>query len=297
MGQTLTALIEFLERTGRRPIVIASHPRSGTHLLLDALRMNFPECAPNKRRGEALHRLYINLDTVERIDVATAIRVAGRSRCPLFKTHAMSNFRHTSLQAHACIEDSEAAAWFKKNATFLYSYRDGREALCSTQNMMRSYAPEARVCFSRFIRQFEHGLPRPALWSRHVRGWMRNACVYCVAMEELLRFPEEVLKGIGDHLQLGRPARWRLPSRPINIQQRLSRLFSRRPASTAILSTRPDSGWRSVFQEEDRHFFARHAGSLLVKLGYEESSDWLDPANDQLPSSPAGFWSHVPVGC
>ncbi len=41
-----------------KPILIASHPRSGTHLTIDLLRKQFLECQSSKRLGEPLDKIY-----------------------------------------------------------------------------------------------------------------------------------------------------------------------------------------------------------------------------------------------
>src|SRR4051794_28399866 len=56
--------VSWLEAHAVRPIVVVSHPRSGTHLMMDALRLNFRECRAWKRPGEPLERLYLNLDSL-----------------------------------------------------------------------------------------------------------------------------------------------------------------------------------------------------------------------------------------
>jgi hypothetical protein len=47
-----------------------------------------------------------------------------------------------------------------------------------------------------------------------------------------------------------------------------------RPESTAIINGgRQD--WHECFTPEDRAFFHREAGDLLVELGYESSDAWV----------------------
>src|SRR4051794_27731921 len=52
-------LARELARPERRPVVVASHPRSGTHLLIDLLRRQFPACASWKYPLERMDRLYL----------------------------------------------------------------------------------------------------------------------------------------------------------------------------------------------------------------------------------------------
>ena len=48
-----------------KPILIASHPRSGTHLTIDLLRKQFQECQSYKRLGEPFDRLYLALEAFD----------------------------------------------------------------------------------------------------------------------------------------------------------------------------------------------------------------------------------------
>ena len=50
-------LLRRLDRLGVRPVVVASHPRSGTHLCIDTLRLNAPACASWKWPFERADRL------------------------------------------------------------------------------------------------------------------------------------------------------------------------------------------------------------------------------------------------
>ncbi len=47
-----------------RPIIIATHKRSGTHLTIDTFRRQFLECNSWKYPGEPLDRLYLSLESV-----------------------------------------------------------------------------------------------------------------------------------------------------------------------------------------------------------------------------------------
>ena len=47
-----------------KPVVVASHPRSGTHLTLDLLRKQFPACASYKLPAQPLDRLYFALEAL-----------------------------------------------------------------------------------------------------------------------------------------------------------------------------------------------------------------------------------------
>lgn len=47
-----------------KPIIVASHPRSGTHLTMDLLRKQFPACVTYKLPTQPLDRLYLALEAL-----------------------------------------------------------------------------------------------------------------------------------------------------------------------------------------------------------------------------------------
>jgi hypothetical protein len=115
-------------------------------------------------------------------------------------------------------------------------------------------------------------------------------------MEGLIRSPDRVLPDLGERLQMKGGAGWAVPAQPTSIfQQRLSRFLSRRPSSTAIIVSSPaHRKWRDLFSADDRAYFADQTGDLLIRLGYEETANWIRPELDAAPSHPAGFWHERP---
>ena len=60
-----------------RPILIASHPRSGTHLTIDFLRRQFSPCSSWKHWGESLDNLYLPLEAITAQQKGISIEKAG----------------------------------------------------------------------------------------------------------------------------------------------------------------------------------------------------------------------------
>lgn len=280
-------LLTWLQQTNCRPIVVASHPRSGTHLVIDTLRHNFPECQSWKFWGERTDHLYLNLSALgwhhRRVTDRAAIRILSHAKRPIIKTHAFAGLT-PDVADHEFMEaiDPYLIDWLRREATFIYSYRDGREVLCSWHQMLAGASPPIRVPFSEFIRQRVFGVSRAKSWALHVQGWLDQPSVLCLRMEELLACPRRALAAHTQQLglKLG-AAKLRVPRKIASrFEHRLNRLFSLRPQSTAIVSPTKRLHWRQIFSPEDRQFFYEETGGMAVQLGYEKSADWVDPRND-----------------
>jgi hypothetical protein len=272
------AVVRELARPARRPVVVASHPRSGTHLLIDFLRRQFPACASWKRPLERLDRLYLNLDFLLweppplSADRAVAIlrRTPGR---PIVKTHAFADYRTTGFGVTRPFPAAVADA-LRRNATTLYVYRDGRCAISSYRTFL---TPD--MSMGEFLRQPEPGtgLSRPAARAKHVRGWLEQPGVVPVRMEDLTRRPGDVLAAL--ERALGMPAAWREPLLPPPLRSvwhsRRARLTARVPPSTAIVVPGPRPDWRREFSAADRAFFQAESAGMLQRLGYEPDDRWV----------------------
>ena len=51
-----------LEQLSTGPVVVASHRRSGTHLMIDVIRRHFQPCRGWKWPGEPFDRLFVDVD-------------------------------------------------------------------------------------------------------------------------------------------------------------------------------------------------------------------------------------------
>ncbi len=283
-GDTASVLRE-LERDGSRPIVVASHPRSGTHLCIDLLRLNFEPCRSRKAWLERADRLYFSLDTFGRagqpFDVELAKRILGRVPRPIVKTHSLSDLSTGGVQRRPWCIRPDLAEWFRCNASAVYIYRDGREVLRSLYHYMQSFEPEARVPFSQFIRQQIHGVSRPRVWAEHTRSWLAYPKALCFSMDQVRQESVQTLATLARTLDL--PPVHQAPKLPAKCNSAIvSRAWRRlvpEPRSTAIVAYRKNEcfgHWRDAFSDPaDREFFHREAGDLLIALGYERSDQWV----------------------
>ncbi len=286
MSQDMAAMLRAVNKDRCRPIVVASHPRSGTQLCIDTLRINFKPCWTRKNWFEPADGLYLGLDESapanQTLDLYRISRILSRARRPIVKTHALSDLHHGGVERPAWTIDQHVANWLNDRSSFIYIYRDGRDVLRSLYHYMQPIAPEARVPFSQFIRQRVNGVSRVAAWAQHVRSWRIRAGVCHVKMEELVNQPFETLNRLAADLDLPpAPDEPQIPRRcDADFLSRAWRRLVPTPSSTAIVPRHEVAEYstsRQAFsQEADRRFFHAEAGDLLIELGYEQSADWVD---------------------
>jgi hypothetical protein len=267
---------------GKRPIVVASHPRSGTHLTIDALRRHFPACNAWKLPGERLDRVYVSIDAVlsgelrESAAASTLLRAAR----PIFKSHAYPDFRRSADQR--CLDHSNP--WWltlaRSQSDLVYAVRDGRAVVCSYHLYMKGITSAADCSLADFLRQRVDGKTRIAVWAEHVREWLETPKVIVIRFEDLTRNPEETILSLGHSLGLeSRTVSPLLPEiRPHTFRARVQGRLRMRPDSTAVPG-RPQGHsldkWREAFTKADRELFHKEAGDVLLRLGYERSDQWV----------------------
>ncbi|MCC0176430.1 sulfotransferase domain-containing protein [Waterburya agarophytonicola K14] len=257
-----------------KPIVIASHPRSGTHLTIDLLRKQFKECQSSKKLGEPLNRLYCGLDPQNLLSDLQAFNILQQVKRPLVKTHCYPQFSYLSSEKISWVN------WLKKEADIYYVLRDGRDVMCSLHLFMQSYDPSTRCSLSEFIRQKTGDTSRIKNWANHIKMWLDEPKVKILKFENVIKNTESVLENIQHDLEL--TPLHQQPILPTRIKSlwhgRWIILTQRKAESTAIIGYyrgQKVSKWQTAFTLEDRKFINSEVGDLLIQLGYEKSNNWM----------------------
>ncbi len=262
-----------------RPIIVAAHRRSGTHLAIDLLRRQFHECRSWKWPCEYLHHLYLDMDLLRprhpwHIDTAKAYALLERAPRPIVKTHGLPHFRHLGEQASELIRLFQAADTF-------YVLRDGRDVLCSMYAWSNGVGSRTQCSLSEYMREIINGGNRVQVWADHVRTWLQSREVKVLRYEDIISQPRESLKQL--EAALGLKASWTEPLVPRRVRNRWHRRWVRLvavwPQSTAVLGkaggARPPK-WRETFSPDDRALFHEYAGDVLTRFGYVQEVDWVD---------------------
>lgn len=271
----------------RDPIIIATFPRSGTHLTIDLLRKQFAECRSWKLPGEPTNRLFFSVEAtmrtrgVGRMSEAKALRVLRRAQRPIVKTHLVYDDTATGEFAPNEYVRRRWEPWLRERGAWIYIHRDPREVMSSYQLIRQRNHPTARCSFPEFIRQKVDGMNVVASWAWHARRYLMRDDVLPLSFRQVVKETEATLKTIGERIGLTPQFRQPLLPRRLNgvRELRFNWLFRTRPESTAQPGRHGNQqpvDWREALHRDDRRFFHEMAGDMLIDLGYEESEAWID---------------------
>jgi hypothetical protein len=261
------------------PVVVASHRRSGTHLMIDLLRRNFDACRPAFRFGANPHRyLYFVLDRLRpthphHVGVEACQRVLRSTEKPALKTHDTPDFEQLDPTGRRLCEAALS------HGVVVYCVRDVRAVLASLHAFDAVNGNSGARCLSDYIREEVDGLPRPAVWANHVRAWKRDRPHWHVVQyEHVVGRPREVVERLAEWL--GDQPTGVDPILPPKMKHRrdlwLSRFIGMPPSTNVIGQTKTikPRDWRTAYSDDDIGFLDKHAGEVMRELGYVVGRDW-----------------------
>lgn len=266
---------------GVRPVLVASHQRSGTHLTMDLLRRQFDACRPPFRPGVNPHRyLYFSMDRFRpthpsHVGPSACLAVLRSTSMPILKAHSLPGFPEASEEA------APLCAALMARSIRIYCVRDVRSMLASL-HAFDAVDDEryAAMPLAEFIRTEINGVPRPGVWANHVEAWLdRGEPSLVLRFERVIADPAGTMDELAQ--ALGQPPLRREPVLPRAMKHRW-RIWAARltgvPESTNVIGRRKGMAvpkWRDTLDPDDRAFIERHAGHALRRLGYEPDDAWV----------------------
>nr|WP_277816490.1 sulfotransferase domain-containing protein [Mariprofundus sp. KV] len=255
-----------------RPVIVASHPRSGTHLTMDLLRRQFSACEVNKRLFSFRDTPYINLDEFlsknTKVD-SREVKWFNRAKIPIIKTHRLPSFDEPFQYLNPIPESrAELSKYLEQHAFKIFVHRN----IKSTMVSLYYFVPESDRGGSihEFIRQVrgKRQLSRIGFWAYQMARWLERDDVLSLDYDELLKSPERFLPSIGSFINQ-RPL-LRMPLLPEAPKSLLSRrgamFFSRKPTSTAIMSYESRRYTVDSFNNEDDQFILKEVEKVAPGL-------------------------------
>lgn len=256
-----------------KPIIVASFPRSGTHLTIDGLRHFFIETYRRQGFGQAVHSLYMNLD---RLDPAHPYPLSERKAREILKTCPKRVIikTHCSVGIDQVGEANRALAQGIIDASDVaYVVRDVRPVMTSFMALRPLKFPDSPRQISAFLRTPMDGGEGPAAnWARHVAGWLDQPRVHIIKFEEMRTDYARAISTLGEQLHLTSN---RYPiqmfSKPRSMFENRVRRWLGIQNSSAIDNLRmafetPD--WKQVMSKEDLDLIRQQAGEIMKRLGY-----------------------------
>lgn len=258
--------------SAERSIVVASHPRSGTHLTIDTLRRHFAPCKAWVYPWETVHHLYLDLDRLQqahpqRLTIDKAERLLTRCERPIIKTHSQPRLKE--FKGREGVWASSVLA----KARVLYVVRDPRDVMCSAYLWCHP-DPNGRPSFASFLRVKDKGRNRIQRWVEHVERWSSVKGVKVLPMEKLKRQLADTLAELATLVGMEPLGIESIlpPKREVyNRCQDYARRLLRKYDSTAVpgrLSAEPSPDWAHIATRADNDFMSRYAGRMMERLGY-----------------------------
>ena len=266
-----------------RPILVASHPRSGTHAVIDFIRKTFPSTRSWRLWGLPLNHLYVNIESLtlqesrvnKRLAEWSASRKFNRPDRALLKTHFLPDFSETWVEEQS---GPLGASWREiiDEAHLVYVTRDPRAVMRSYKTFMSQFEPAyGEMSLVEFCQtaHWTGKMDRLDWWSRHVSEWLAVENVIHVRLERLLSDPAAVATRLSDALE-ERPVLSKDPlPKPFRSvwEARLSRLTSLAPESTTVLPELKEGAKAKQADPDELRFFderlAGRPGHLLTRRG------------------------------
>nr|WP_319397838.1 sulfotransferase domain-containing protein [uncultured Carboxylicivirga sp.] len=257
----------------KTPIVITSHPRSGTHLTIDLIRRHFPESRIYKRWGSNDNVFlsigsYNSNNQYNRSIEAEALKLISPCTHPVIKLHTYAwqgiekNYPHW-------IE------WMTEKGKTIFVYRNIYSVLTSMHLYEQSFNENARCPLKEFIRQSYLGYEnRIMYWNNEMIKWKGKKNTLLVSYEEIITKTEQTINKLGDFIDLKPKINYPLlPSKVNSIwHARLQRIFSTNPTSTAIVpydNKTKNSEWLRQFDKNDLAFIRQYAEEAMSLFGYK----------------------------
>lgn len=258
-------------------VIVASHPRSGTHLTIDSLRLNFNTLGDDFVDFDCLLPMHKRPVTPEDFRA----QLARQTGIPILKTHVTAvgqEFTHDE-------ETLRLAKSVLDTSKIIYVFRDGRDVLtslyCYQQNLV---PPPPKVSFAEFLRTpsayraaaisasgWPNDLTSVQAWARHVSEWLDSDRSLPIGYEEWSADPAATLQKVARYLELPPPASVRRAAfqRPSFLARLKRKLTGKQLESSAVLPRKGVVGdWVNYFSKDDEDLFWDLAGSAMQRLGY-----------------------------
>lgn len=266
---------QFRLRYGAQPAPVLfanSFPKSGTHLLLQAL-MGFAKLGP---------AVYSGLPAITMFHGFTGEQAPAAEVARQIEGLASGDIGYGHVHAEPELVD----ALSKDKIVSYFIYRDPRDVVVShayyvthiwTSHVHHEYYANELTNFEQRLTASIQGRPEltdisfPGIQQRFAPyvGWLDHPATLAIRFEDFIREKQATLEAILEHAQ-GRG----FPVQGDRAQALQLLEWAIDPENSPTFRSGKIGGWREQFTPEHKAVFKELAGELLVKLGYEADLNW-----------------------
>lgn len=267
------------------PVLVASHPRSGTHLVMDLLRRHFRSLDSWRLWGLPLDHLYLNIERLgakeRQFSETLALRIVNRPRRALMKTHFDAKFLVSWCEDES-VPPPESWLEVISQANTVYVIRHPMDVMTSYHQFLSGIDKDiAELDFASFIKSphWDRKASRLEWWAQHAIDWADKEGVTVLRYEDVVEHTDDIISHIAAWLGETRVGRVPLlpPKLTSKAQTRLDRMTRLSPSSTAIVADRksfPTTDWRKHLRPKDMGWIEDRIYPMLERFCYR-----LDPKN------------------
>ena len=179
-------------------VLVATHPRSGTHLTIDLLRRNFPDLDSRKKRLEPLDALYVAIDTAISGSIAERTRVRN-----LINRHAMPILKSHWLQANydnLRSESPDICEWLEHDTKVVYVLRHPSKVLASHFLFESIYSDSVNDRAAWLEKASSY-------WRKHVTTWTARPDVFVIKFEDIVANPHSAIEKLSNYMGIDADAK------------------------------------------------------------------------------------------
>ena len=252
------------------PILLGiSFPKSGTHLL-DQILLGFAQVAPFAKRLHSFYAEYegesgVKRDLRQALDWLDSLRPLDVASAHLFaRPEAVARVASPRFVPYFIFRDPRDVV---VSHVFYVTDMEARHVHHDYYNSLPDFDARLKVSI---LGRPDAGIEFPNIADRFAPylGWLDRPEVLTIHFEDLIHARAQTLTRIADHLLARAP----LPTPSERILESLEASIN--PSKSPTFRSGKTGEWKKHFTEEHKRIFKSVAGDLLIKLGYEENSNW-----------------------
>jgi len=247
------------------PLIVCTFGRSGTHLLMDMVRCQFPAFASWKLPGRSVAELFLPLEEFVQghIKVRRVRKMLARGRM-IVRSHSWPNVISEVARAQPAF-----AQWLQAHAKIIFVARDPVVAIPKLWTLSSQF--RERMDIAPLEDQDAFLAEQATRWSALAEAALDTPRAEIILLEQLLADPRAQIAKMARMLR--ETPRYAQPLLVAPNRHRFDTIFARlhpKPRSThVLLQARARARYQFIWTPERLATLDSRAGAIMARLGYE----------------------------